>query len=72
MTANANPLPSNHGEFNFPRRNCIDANHAAELAIRAAIDAVEGLGADPLLTDAITKLGEAKDRVADWLEGKSA
>lgn len=67
---NANPLPATHGEFNFPRRNCLDANHAAELAIRAAVHAVEELGADPMLTDAVVKLGEAKDVVSDWLDGK--
>jgi hypothetical protein len=71
MTANTNPLPVTHGEFGFPRRSCLDANHQAELAIRAAIDAVEALGADPLLTQAVTKLGEAKDLVAGWLEGKT-
>lgn len=71
MTANTSPLPATHGELDFPRRNCLDASHQAELAIRAAIDAVEALGADPLLTDAVIKLGEAKDRVADWLEGKT-
>jgi len=69
MAAIAKPLAVTHGEFNWPRRNCLDANHEAEHAIRAAIDAVERLGADPLLTDAVTLLSNAKDRVSDWLEG---
>jgi hypothetical protein len=71
MTATSNPLPSKHGEHGMPRRCCIDANHAAELAIRAAVREVESLGADPLLTDAVTKLTQAQERVADWLEGLS-
>jgi len=71
MTANANPLPSNYGEFNFPRRAVVEAMHQAETAIRNAMFEVEALGADPLLTDAGTKLIAAKDLVSDWLEGKT-
>ena len=71
MTANANPLPAKYGEFNIPRRAIVDAMHQAETAIRTAMFEVEALGADPLLTDAVTKLITAKDLVSDWLEGKT-
>lgn len=71
MAAKTNPLPSKHGEHGFPRRACLVANDSSELAIFEAVIAVEALGADPLLTQAVTKLGEAKDLVSDWLEGKT-
>jgi hypothetical protein len=71
MTVTANPLPSKYGEFDIPRRAIVDALHDAERAIRNAMIEVEKLGADPLLTDAGTKLIAAKDLVSDWLEGKS-
>lgn len=70
MTANATPLPKASATHpSIPRRACLDQNHHAELMIRTALLAVESLGADPLLTDAVTKLGAARDLVADWLEG---
>lgn len=75
MTATTNPLPVNverFGSFQFPRRACIDQYHPSEKAIRDALIAVESLGADPLLTDAVTLLSQAQSKVADWLEGKSA
>jgi hypothetical protein len=56
---------SNNGN---PRRNRIDLNLPAELKIREAVDAVEGLGADVRLTNAVIKLGEARELVADWAE----
>lgn len=69
MTRIVAPLPKQFGEFNMPRRACLQAYHPAETAIREAMAAVEVLGADPLLTDAVTKLMDAKNLVADWLEG---
>ena len=56
---------SNNGH---PRRNRIDLNIPAELKIRAAADAVEVLGCDVRLTNAVIKLAEARELVADWAE----
>lgn len=42
----------------------------AELAIRAAMYEVEKAGASIALTDAVTLLGKARDRVADHVEGR--
>jgi hypothetical protein len=41
----------------------------AELAITAAMVAVEEAGASVALTDAVTLLAKARDRVADHVEG---
>ena len=51
------------------RRNRIDLNTPAELAIRAAVDEVERAGADLRLTDAVVLLGEAREAVADFVDG---
>ena len=40
----------------------------AEHAIAKAMEAVEAAGASPALTDAVTLLGKARDRVADHIE----
>lgn len=50
----------------------IDTNWltAAELATREAMYAVEKAGASPALTDAVTLLSKARDRIADHVEGK--
>lgn len=52
----------------FPRRNRLDLLTPAEKSIRAAVDAVEVAGCDPLLTDAVVLLGQAQDKVADFVE----
>jgi hypothetical protein len=52
----------------WPRRNRLELLTPAEIAIRAAISAVEAAGADTLLTDAIVLLGQAKEKVADYAE----
>jgi hypothetical protein len=52
----------------FPRRNRIDLNTPAELAIRSAISMVEETGCDPLLTDAVMLLVSAREKVADFVE----
>lgn len=52
----------------FPRRNRIDLNTPAELAIRSATAAVEAAGDDPLLTEAVTLLTEAREKVADFVD----
>lgn len=52
----------------IPRRNRLDKNTPTELAIRAAIDAVEAMPADVRLTDAIVLLGAALESVADFVD----
>lgn len=54
--------------WNFPRRSRIDLDTPPEAAIRKAIDAVEDAGAHPLLTEAVNLLGQAKDKVSDFVE----
>jgi hypothetical protein len=56
----------------IPRRNRVDLYTPAELAIREAMLAVEAAGFSPILTEAIILLGQAKDRVADFVELPSA
>lgn len=53
----------------IPRRVRRDLCTPAENAIRAAVDAVETLGAHPLLTDAVIMLDKAREKVADYIEG---
>jgi hypothetical protein len=43
----------------------------AEIAITAAMHAVEGAGASPAMTDAVALLGKARDRVADHVEARA-
>lgn len=50
------------------RRIRIDLMTPAELAIRNAMIAVEEVGADPLLTDAVILLQQARDKVADYVD----
>ena len=52
----------------FPRRNQLDKCTPAELAIYKAMEEVEKIGADVKLTDAITKLNEALNLVADFVD----
>lgn len=54
----------------FPRRNRVDCFTAAEMKIRSAMLLVEGMGADERLTKAVTLLGEAKNAVADYVDGQ--
>lgn len=54
--------------MNFPRRSNLQTMTPAELAIREAMLAVEKAGAHPLLTEAVTLLGQAKDKVADYVD----
>ena|ERR1041385_7346322 len=53
----------------IPRRICVDKMTEAELAIRAAMEAVERAGGHIALTDAINLLHLAKNRVADFVDG---
>ena len=56
----------------IPRRNRVDLYTPAETPIFDAIDAVESLGADTRLTDAVILLGDAKSKVADYIEEQLA
>ena len=40
----------------------------AEKAVYDAMQVVEAAGAHPLLTDAVVLLGQARDKVADYVE----
>src|SRR6185369_2263158 len=53
-----------------PSRRRIDIQRLtpAETAIRNAMLAVEDVGADPLLTDAVNLLQQARDKVADYVD----
>jgi hypothetical protein len=44
----------------------------AELAIHHAVQAVEAAGADPLLTEAVILLGQAREKVADYVDRELA
>ena len=51
------------------RRSDLSENTATELAIRAAMAAVEELGADERLTHAVVALDKALGLVGDWVDG---
>ncbi len=53
------------------RRNKLWLNEPAELAIRAAVAAVEAMPADERLTAAVILLVEAGEKVADFIDGVS-
>lgn len=52
----------------IPTRSDMKWMTDAEIAITKAMNAVENAGASPALTDAVTLLGQARDRVADHVE----
>lgn len=56
--------------LDIPRRADIQRNVPAELAIRNAMLMVENLPADERLTKAVTLLGDAREAVADYIDGK--
>ena len=53
---------------NSPRRNQLDQCTPAELAIYTAMYEVEMVGADVRLTNAVIKLNEARNLVADFVD----
>lgn len=55
--------------INWIRRCDLLTMTPAEIAIRNALVAVEEMGADPRLTDAVTLLDNAKEAVADFVDG---
>jgi hypothetical protein len=54
------------------RRNCVDRMTRIELAIRDAVRAVENMGADVRLTEAVNLLHAAREKVADFVDGKNS
>ncbi len=52
----------------IPRRNRMDHWSPGETAIWELKQKVEHLGAHPLLTDVVVLLGQAQERLADWVE----
>lgn len=52
----------------IPRRIDINRYWPAEQAIREAIQEIEKMGCDTKLTDAVVLLGQAKDKVADFID----
>lgn len=52
----------------IPRRNNIDLNTPAELAIQDAIHQVENMGADEKLTAIVVMLDAAKDLLSDFID----
>ena len=61
-----------HSSRDIARRTRIDLNTEAELAIRKAMHEVEKLPASVTLTNAVAKLNEAFNLVADFVEENSA
>lgn len=53
----------------IPRRSDLRLNTPAERAIRAALEEVERSGCDVRLTDAVVLLDEAREKVADFVDG---
>jgi hypothetical protein len=53
---------------NTPRRNRLDLNEPAEIAIYEAMQAVEKIGADERLTKAVILLAEAKELVGHFVD----
>jgi hypothetical protein len=56
----------------IPRRAYVEKMVPAELAIRNAMLAVEEMGADTRLTEAVILLEAAKDKVSDFVDGVPA
>lgn len=52
-----------------PRRAQVGLMTAGERAIREAVDEVERMGADVRLTEAVTLLEAAREKVADFVDG---
>lgn len=56
----------------IPRRIQLEKMTPVERQIRDAMIAVESLGADVRLTDAVILLQQARERVADFVDGSSS
>lgn len=66
--------PTNHIKSmeKILRRNRLDLCKPSELAIATAVEQVEKMGASVKLTDAVTKLNEARELVADFIDQQIA
>lgn len=53
-----------------PRRNNLNLNTDVEISIRESMLKVENMGSNPLLTEAIVKLNEARELVADFIDDR--
>jgi hypothetical protein len=53
----------------FPRRYDIQKNTTEELAIRKVMEQIENMGSDERLTDAVIKLQEVFNLIADFNDG---
>lgn len=51
-----------------PRRSMLNLNTKEEIQIYYVMLAIEKLPADPLLTDCVTLLGQAKNKLSDWVD----
>ncbi len=67
-TANSH---SDEEEIVVNRRNDINQWTEAEIRIHEALIEVEAWGAHPWLTDAVVLLGQAQDKVADFIDLKA-
>lgn len=67
---NGGPRPSKRPD-GIPTRCDMNWMTEAELSILSATRSVEAAGASIALTDAVTLLAKARDRVADHVEGLS-
>lgn len=54
--------------MSIQRRNRLDLNIPAEVAIQNAIWEVEKVGADIKLTEVVIMLGKAKDLLSDYVD----
>ena len=64
------PRDGTERKMDIPRRNQLQLLSVGETAIRYAIQVVQLMGADPLLTDAVNLLQEAKEKVSDYVDRK--
>lgn len=55
-------------ENGTPRRNQLHKFTPRELELYEIMQAVEKIGAHPLLTEVVNALSEARERLADWVE----
>lgn len=61
---------STENENHIPRRNQMQQWTPAEIAIFGAMQAVEAAGANPLLTEAVVLLEQAREKVANYVDQK--
>lgn len=52
----------------IPRRICIDLLTPPEVTLYKALQAIEEAGADPLLTDAVVLIQQAREKVAEYID----